>query len=60
MRPGLHLWASPWTPPHLDGFIGTYLGRCSPSGGSRRRLGVAGKELQFSVPAHGWATVNWK
>ncbi|XYH95464.1 glycoside hydrolase family 30 beta sandwich domain-containing protein [Sorangium sp. So ce1128] len=23
-------------------------------------LGVAGEKLQFSVPAHGWATVNWK
>ncbi|KYF52926.1 glucosylceramidase, partial [Sorangium cellulosum] len=22
-------------------------------------LDVAGKKLQFSVPAHGWATVNW-
>ncbi|WP_437649780.1 glycoside hydrolase family 30 protein [Sorangium sp. So ce362] len=23
-------------------------------------LGVASKKLQFSIPAHGWATVNWK
>ena len=23
-------------------------------------LGVAAKKLQFSIPAHGWATVNWK
>ncbi|WP_437688801.1 glycoside hydrolase family 30 protein [Sorangium sp. So ce176] len=23
-------------------------------------LGVGGKKLEFSVPAHGWATVNWE
>jgi glucosylceramidase len=23
-------------------------------------LSVAGKMLQFNVPAHGWATVNWQ
>jgi glucosylceramidase len=23
-------------------------------------LGVAGTKVQFEVPAHGWATANWK
>jgi glucosylceramidase len=32
------------------------------SGGSpaATTLAVAGKSLQFSIPAHGWATVNWQ
>ncbi|MBN2191871.1 MAG: glucosylceramidase [Polyangiaceae bacterium] len=42
-----------------DGSIVTVLYN---SGGSARQttLGVGTTSLQFSVPAHGWATVNWE
>ncbi|MGK3998563.1 glycoside hydrolase family 30 protein [Sorangium sp. So ce1024] len=42
-----------------DGTIVTVLYN---SGNSEKTttLAVAGKKLQFNVPAHGWATVNWK
>ncbi|WP_437281176.1 glycoside hydrolase family 30 beta sandwich domain-containing protein [Sorangium sp. So ce375] len=44
---------------NADGTIVTILYN---SGGSAKTttLAVAGKKLQFSIPAHGWATVNWK
>ncbi|WP_438016858.1 glycoside hydrolase family 30 beta sandwich domain-containing protein [Sorangium sp. So ce315] len=42
-----------------DGTIVTVLYNSS-NAAKTTTLGVAGKKLQFSVPAHGWATVNWK
>ncbi|XXX74551.1 glycoside hydrolase family 30 beta sandwich domain-containing protein [Sorangium sp. So ce134] len=42
-----------------DGAIVTILYN-SGNSAKTTTLGVAGKKLQFSIPAHGWATVNWK
>ncbi|AUX36044.1 MULTISPECIES: glycoside hydrolase family 30 beta sandwich domain-containing protein [Sorangium] len=42
-----------------DGTIVTILYN-SGSAAKMTVLDVAGKKLQFSVPAHGWATVNWQ
>ncbi|WP_437769287.1 glycoside hydrolase family 30 beta sandwich domain-containing protein [Sorangium sp. So ce281] len=42
-----------------DGSIVTVIYN-SGSSAKTTTLGVAGKKLQFSVPARGWATVNWK
>lgn len=42
-----------------DGTIVTVLYN-SGNAAKATTLGVAGKKLQFSIPAHGWATVNWK
>ncbi|WP_441288025.1 glycoside hydrolase family 30 protein [Sorangium sp. KYC3313] len=42
-----------------DGSIVTVIYN-SGSSAKATTLGVAGKKLQFSVPARGWATVNWK
>ncbi|WP_437585346.1 glycoside hydrolase family 30 protein [Sorangium sp. So ce1000] len=42
-----------------DGTIVTILYN-SGSSAKTTTLSVAAKKLQFSIPAHGWATVNWK